>query len=164
MKEWAAAEKYSLTLSLPAGWEQAGRQRMELTLAIDYAGDAARVYYKDRLLTDNWYSGYRGDGALEVGLTYLAEENPGILTDGSVLELWILPLKKSTINLHENTTDGGAKVFLQQDYWPSFDGVGTGDNQVALKVNALRWVQTARVPLSISDIAATTTVTIDATL
>ena len=162
MNEWAAAEKYSLTLSLPAGWEQAGRQRMELTLAIDYAGDAARVYYKDRLLTDNWYSGYRGDGALEVGLTYLSKENPGILTNGSVLELWILPLKKSTINLHENATDDEAQVFLQQDYWPTFDVVGTGDDQVALKVNALRWVQTAHVPLSISGIVTTSTVSTDA--
>ena len=162
MSEWAAAEKYSLTLSLPAGWEQAGKQRMELTLAIDYAGDAARVYYKDRLLTDNWFSGYRGDGALEIGLTYLEEENPGILADGSVLELWILPLKKSTIDLHENTTDGEPQVFLQQDYWPNFDEVGAGDNQVALKVNALRWVQTAHVPLSISGIVTTTTVSTDA--
>ena len=31
------------------------------------------------LLTDNWYSGYRGEGAMEVGLTYLAGENPGLL-------------------------------------------------------------------------------------
>ena len=85
-------------------------------------------------------------------MTYLAEENLGILTDGSVLELWVLPLKKSTIDLMQNTTDGEAQVFLQRNYWPSFDG-GTGDDEVALKINALKWVQTAHIPLSINNFA-----------
>ncbi len=47
-EEWAAAAEYTLTLSLPEGWEQHGKQTTELTLAIDYSGDAARIYYNDR--------------------------------------------------------------------------------------------------------------------
>ena len=39
------------------------------------------------LLTDNWYSGYRGEGAMEVGLTYLAGENPGLLVSSAALFL-----------------------------------------------------------------------------
>ena len=172
MEEWAAAEKYSLTLNLPAGWDKRGEQSTELTLAIDYAGDAARIYYKDRLLTDNWFSGYRGDGAMEVGLTYLSGENPGmllvmmmllllhllllllmrlllrlvlVLQDGAVLELWILPLKKSTIALNTTAPEGEAQVFIQEKYWPEF----VAGRESALKVNALTWVQTAHIPLNV---------------
>ena len=47
-EEWAAAAEYTLTLSLPEGWEHHGNQTTELTLAIDYSGDAARIYYNDR--------------------------------------------------------------------------------------------------------------------
>ena len=46
--EWGAAAEYTLTLSLPEGWQRHGEQSTELTLAVDYSGDAARIYYKDR--------------------------------------------------------------------------------------------------------------------
>ena len=55
------------------------------------------MYFGDRLLTDNWFSGYpypNGDGALEVGITYLAGENPGLLQPGAELRVLILPIKK----------------------------------------------------------------------
>ena len=55
------------------------------------------MYFGDRLLTDNWFSGYpypNGDGALEVGITYLAGENPGLLQSGAELRVLILPMKK----------------------------------------------------------------------
>ena len=52
--------------------------KTELILAIPYEGDALRVYYKDKLLTDNWFSGYSSEqGGAVVGLSYLADENPG---------------------------------------------------------------------------------------
>lgn len=47
-EEWAEAAEFKVTLSLPAGWAHQGNQTTELTLAIDYVGDAARLYYKDR--------------------------------------------------------------------------------------------------------------------
>ena len=46
--EWDAAAEYTLTLSLPEGWQRHGEQSTELRLAVDYSGDAARIYYKDR--------------------------------------------------------------------------------------------------------------------
>ena len=157
--EWELAAKYTITLSFPypagdtegctadhcpRGWLRHNNASTELTLAIDYQGDAARVYYKDRLLTDNWYSGYRGDGALQVGLTYLAGENPGILEDGAELSLWVLPLKKSTLQPAADPGVPEGKVFLQQAFWPDFGGASS-----VLNVTALRWLVTARVPLAI---------------
>jgi hypothetical protein len=143
----------------PKGWQRRdninSNASWELTLAIDYAGDAARVYFKDRLLTDNWYSGYRGDGALQVGLSYLSGENPGLLEDGAQLTLLVLPLKKSTL---EPAADPEVallpegKVFLQKEYWPEQFGGAAGASSV-LNVSALRWLVTARVPLTIGGVS-----------
>jgi hypothetical protein len=83
----------------------------DFKLAVDYVGDAARIYFGERLLTDNWYSGYKGEGAMEVGLNYLAGENQGLLDAGTILSLWILPLKKSELE---------TKTYLQKRLWPSF--------------------------------------------
>jgi len=83
----------------------------DFKLAVDYVGDAARIYFGERLLTDNWYSGYKGEGAMEVGLNYLAGENQGLLDAGAILSLWILPLKKSELE---------TKTYLQKRLWPSF--------------------------------------------
>ena len=99
------------------------------------------MYYQRRLLTDNWYSGYRGDGALEVGLTYLEDENEGLLRDGAELELWVLPLKKATL---DTKMAGEAQVFLQKEFWPEFAGKDT-----VLKVNAVKLIQTAHTTLQL---------------
>jgi beta-galactosidase len=56
--EWAAAAVYTLTVHLNG--TQTIRDGDEVRLAIDYAGDAARVYYGTRLLTDNWYVACHG--------------------------------------------------------------------------------------------------------
>jgi len=114
--EWLGAAVYHLTLpdATPA---QGGDYR----LSIDYVGDSARVYFGGRLLTDNWYSGYSGDGAMEVGLNYLAGENPGLLAAGASLELWILPLKKSDL-LRD--------IYLQERLWPAF-----GEDDAVLVLN-----------------------------
>ena len=61
--------------------------RDELRLAIQYDGDSARFLFKGKLLADNWFSGYDvGPGQMEVGLSYLSEENSGLIpidNDGS---------------------------------------------------------------------------------
>jgi hypothetical protein len=51
--------------------------KTELILAIPYQGDALRVYYKDTLLTDNFYSGY-------------SSEQGGAVVEGYV-EIWAPP-------------------------------------------------------------------------
>lgn len=63
LTEWDAAAKYSIKLHLPSDFNASAT---EIRLNIDYEADAARVYYGNRLLTDNWYSGFKGDGACEV--------------------------------------------------------------------------------------------------
>ena len=90
--EWNAAAVYTVTLHVEDGG--AVPPFTEVRLAVDYDADCARVYYGDRLLTDNWFSGYKGDGACEVGLSYLAGENAGLLQDGATLTVLLLPLKK----------------------------------------------------------------------
>jgi hypothetical protein len=99
------------------------------------------VYFKDRLLTDNWFSGYVSEGAMEVGLAYLSEENPGLLEDGAVLTLLIL-LKKSTLD--GTALKGEGSVFLQKSFWPNFGG-----NESVLRLNGARWVATAHIPLAV---------------
>lgn len=167
MTDWEGAAHYTVTVSLAGGLANT----TELLLAVDYIGDAARVYYKDRCLTDNWFSGwvrcsacigingrwqalacvaawllplcflvlplaavadgsaarpcrYNGQGQLEVGLSYLAAENPGLVTDGAVLDLYVLPLQRSALE---------SNVFLQPSLWPDFGG-----NSTALAVDAIR--------------------------
>jgi hypothetical protein len=52
----------------------------------------------------------------------------------AALELWVLPLRRETLN---------ASVFLQEQYWPAFGETGVaGPN-----VTALRWITTARTTL-----------------
>ena len=90
-----------------------------------------RVYYKDKLLTDNWFSGYTSaQGGAVVGLSYLAGENPGLLVDGVELTLMILPLERSSL-------EGG--IFLQQRLWPSF-----GSSNTSLTLKPLSWLVTTR--------------------
>ena len=111
MGEWDAAAEYELTVSLPGDFQE---NQTELILSVGYRGDAARVYFNGRLLTDNWFSGYEGDGNLQVGLSYLSAENPGLLTDGAKLTVLILPIKKST--LAGTTTKGEGQIFLQAEH------------------------------------------------
>jgi hypothetical protein len=109
--------------------------KTELILAIPYQGDALRVYYKDKLLTDNWYSGYSSEqGGAVVGLSYLADENPGLLADGTELTLMILPLKKESLE---------ADVFLQKRLWPDF-GSGSTNGSAVLSLPPLKWLVTTR--------------------
>ena len=106
--EWEAAALYSLRLDVPSGFDASAT---EVRLAIGYAADAARVSLGGVLLTDNWLSGYTGDGALEVGLSYLAGEVPGLLTNGTALQLQLLPLKRASLEKN---------VFIQRALWPDF--------------------------------------------
>ena len=123
MADWrAGAEIYNITLTAAVPGPTLG----DFTLAIDYVGDAARLYYGGRLLTDNWYSGYSGEGAMEVGLNYLAEENPGLLEAGATLSLWILPLKQSDLKQH---------IYLQKRLWPTFPA---GEDSVVLQLNSVK--------------------------
>ena len=107
-REWDAAARYSITLCKPP--TLAGRS-LELRLKIDYAADAARVYFGDVLLTDSWFSGYQADGGLEIGLSYLVGERPALLDEGAELTLLILPLTREALD---------SNVFLQTAFWPDF--------------------------------------------
>jgi len=126
--EWQAAASYTVELVAKASAEvEAGAAKeaagltpftgpianVALRLGIDYAGDSARMYLGNRCLTDNWYSGYNADGRMEVGLDYLAGENPEMWSNKDGFTFNLLPLKKSSLQ-----TD----VFLQQVLWPDFDG------------------------------------------
>ena len=93
-------------------------------LAIDYDGDAARLYFGGRCLTDNWQSGYKGEGAMEVGLNYLAGENPGLLQKGAQLSLWILPITRADL--------ARPLIWLEPRLWPDFGG-----KESALKLNSV---------------------------
>ena len=89
LAEWGAAAKYEIVLG-------ATPTNGDFRLLIDYVGDCARVYHNGRLLTDNWYSAYTAEGGMEVGLNYLAGENPGLLLEATKLELWYSFSKKLT--------------------------------------------------------------------
>jgi hypothetical protein len=59
-------------------------------------------------------------------LTYLGGENAGLLEDGSVLTVLVLPLQKTTLETN---------VFLQPQLWPVFD---QEEGSVALRLSAVR--------------------------
>ena len=63
-------------------------------------------------IRDSWYTGYETSGGLEVGLSFLADENPGLLGGTTTLRLLVLPLQKKA--LEDN-------VFLDEKLWPAFD-------------------------------------------
>ena len=118
MEEWHQAEVYNLTLT------QAIPASGDYKLAVDYVGDAARIYFGERCLTDNWQSGYKGEGAMEVGLNYLAGENEGLLEKGAQLSLWILPITQADLS--------SPHIYLQRRLWPDFGGA-----QSVLKLNSV---------------------------
>lgn len=111
MDEWRAAEVWNLTLA-----EAVPTTGGDYRLLIDYVGDSARIYFGSRLLTDNWQSGYSGKdgGGMEVGLNYLAGENPGLLEKGAQLQLWVLPLTQYDLSKPH--------IYLQPRLWPDFGG------------------------------------------
>ena len=119
-EEWKAAAAYTVELVSSAAGNSTSATlfrdgpiaNVALRLGIDYAGDSARMYLGDRCLTDNWYSGYHTDGRMEMGLDYLAGENPDMWS-GKAFTFNLMPLKKSSLQ-----TD----VFLQQVLWPDFGG------------------------------------------
>eukprot|EP00040_Diaphanoeca_grandis_P035787 m.225832 g.225832 ORF g.225832 m.225832 type:complete len:854 (-) comp33470_c6_seq1:116-2677(-) len=92
---------------------------VEILLAIDYVGDSARMVLHNTTdaegvcLTDNWWSGYQGDGAMQVGLTYLGGEHPALLSNSANLTLNILPLKK---------TDLETDIYVRNEFWPTTFG------------------------------------------
>lgn len=125
MDTQSGAAEYEVTLHFDAAFNATAT---ELRLAVDYDGDAARVFYNGKLLTDNWYSGYRGDGQCEVGISYLSgasEGNAGLMQDGAKLTLQVLPLKETTLE---------SMIWLQPQWWPDVDPQ-TG---IALNVSAIR--------------------------
>ena len=73
---------------------------------------------------------------MQVGITHLAAENPGILEDGAQLQLWVLPLSRTSLE---------SKVFLLREFWPRFQRNQTA----AIAVQGLRWVVAARPTLSV---------------
>ena len=112
------ASEYDVTINFTSY-----NPRDELRLAVQYDGDSARFLFKDKLLADNWFSGYDvGPGQMEVGLSYLSEENPGLLpddlNDGSFAvgcTLKILPLNRSVID---------SRIYIQSGHWPNFNESG----------------------------------------
>ena len=101
---------YNITLqvkgTIPSG--------ADCVMRVDYSGDAARALFKGRLLTDNWYTGYDAAvGGFQVGLTYLLDENKGLLPiGGGVANVTILVLPANRSALASN-------IFLQNHYWPA---------------------------------------------
>ena len=88
-------------------------------------GDAGRLLFEGKLLTDNWFSGYRPmEGGFEVGLSYLSHEHPGLLKNGANMTLLVLPMNRSAL---ENN------VFLQKVYWPKF----AKNNPIAIELKGL---------------------------
>jgi beta-galactosidase len=108
--EWTAAAKYKVVVSgIPPA------ETTDLRLWVRYFGDSARFYANATgvLLTDNWFTGYSGDGEMQVGLSYLQAEAG--LTGSSEYDLYILPLKESTLQTN---------VFIENNLWPPFDDGG----------------------------------------
>merc|ERR1711871_695259 len=125
LKDWDGAAMYNLTLHLPDDFTPSN---MSLNLGIDYAGDAGRILFEGKLLTDNWFSGYRPtEGGFEVGLSYLSQEHPGLLKNGANMTLLVLPMNRSAL---ENN------VFLQKVYWPKF----SKNNSIAMELKGLETV------------------------
>ena len=136
---------------------------MQLRLAIDYAGDAARLTTgSGKLLTDNWFTGYgvaeadgscsgRGScvgGGFEVGLSYLAGEElllppfgSGIDAAGGAvgtppnLTLSVLPLRLADLK---------TQVFVDGSAWPAFN---LANGTVALALKRVRVLQVAAATL-----------------
>ena len=113
MAEWQAAQKYRLSVAgLPSD------PSLDVRLRLNYDGDASRVYYQERCLTDSWYSGYRVEGAPQLGLSYLKEDAQ--LPESFELEWWVLPLKKSSLV---------SEVYINPEVMPAF-----GAQDLALNV------------------------------
>jgi hypothetical protein len=143
--EWGGAAQWVLEVDYPAGAGAAlagvgnfsGGSALELRLAIDYVGDAARLTTAGgKLLTDNWYTGYRGDGAMELGLSYLAGEEPALLPPFAAgappnLTLSVLPLRKADLL---------TPVFVDGAAWPDFN---LANGTVALALRGVRVLQVA---------------------
>ena len=143
--EWGGAAQWALEVDYPAGAGAAlagvgnfsGGSALELRLAVDYAGDAARLTTAGgKLLTDNWYTGYRGDGAMELGLSYLAGEEPALLPPFAAgaspnLTLSVLPLRKADLL---------TQVFVDGAAWPDFN---LANGTVALALRSVRVLQVA---------------------
>eukprot|EP00052_Salpingoeca_macrocollata_P009886 m.77600 g.77600 ORF g.77600 m.77600 type:complete len:593 (+) comp17301_c0_seq1:380-2158(+) len=129
--EWlAGAAVYEVTLSaLPPN-------STHTLLHVDYLGDAARFFFGTRLLTDNWYSGYQGQGAMEIGITALSGENDfGPVGSPVTFTLQILPLTRAALQ---------KAVYLPEPYQPPFDARG-----IALALNSVSVSQMWEATLSL---------------
>eukprot|EP00933_Yihiella_yeosuensis_P024208 TRINITY_DN18761_c0_g1_i1.p1 TRINITY_DN18761_c0_g1~~TRINITY_DN18761_c0_g1_i1.p1 ORF type:complete len:584 (+),score=99.86 TRINITY_DN18761_c0_g1_i1:87-1754(+) len=145
-KEWQQASVWQVEVDLSAAATAASASSNTsgpsastsslVRLAIDYRGDAVRVYVGKKLLTDNWFTGYRGDGQLEFVLDYLAGEAPALSSKKVNLTLHMLPLSK------EDLTTGG--VFVRKEYWPNFDG-----KEDICELDKIRVIQLSRTTLGL---------------
>jgi len=121
------ASEYDVIINYTSAYDK----RDELRLAVQYDGDSARFLFNDKLLADNWFSGYdEGAGQMEVGLSYLSEENPGLLLTASTVHctLKLLPLNKKVID---------SRIYIQSGHWPKFNesGIALGvRNLVPLRI------------------------------
>ena len=79
--------------------------------------------FQDRCLTDNWFSGYEGDSSMQLGLDYLAGENPTIFSAN--LTLLVMPLKQASLE---------DDVFIQKAWWPAFGPDGIADTLSGIEV------------------------------
>jgi hypothetical protein len=111
--EWQAAQKYTLAVS-----GLLSDPKFDVRLRLNYQGDASRVYYQQRCLTDSWYTGYTREGAPEVGLSYLMEDAQ-LPETPFVLEWWVLPLKKASL---------ATQVYINHEVLPEFDAQGLALN------------------------------------
>lgn len=132
LEEWAAAAVYSVSLDPPTLPDNS----TELRLRVLYNGDAARLYTTPKgaavpsaLLTDNWFSGYKTEGAMASGLSYIAAEHPqgAIFGPDANMTLAILPMQKSVLE---------KQVYLRDDVWPAFDADG-----IALGIEEIQVIQ-----------------------
>lgn len=130
--EWQQAAVYALDLDVSTSPPGA-----QVRIAIHYRGDAARIYAGDRLLTDNWFTGYAGDGQMELGLSYLSGEVPALLQRDANLTLHVLPLRHNSLE---------TIVFVDKQVWPDFEGQAS-----VCKVDSVEVLQLGAATLEIGD-------------
>ncbi len=116
-EDFLGAARYQVHLPASA-FEGSG----EVLLRIDWTGDAGRLWAAGELLSDTFWFG----DPWEVGL----RRHAGLLADGGVLELELLPLRKD------------APVYVVDDVRPDFSGADE-----VLELRSVELVRVATVPV-----------------